>query len=176
MVRRFVIRNLKFLILFLIFAISTISLAFAQDMRGENEEINSKISLATNKHCDEVSDVFKKNEDKIERKKKAEEKRKREIRRKREERKWESLGSCRITTYCPACNDPAGSYQSSSGTTLYEGCVACSWLPLGATLRINGSIYTVVDRCGTDAIDVFVDTSYCMCNSNYYTNVEIKKE
>lgn len=173
MVRRFIIRNLRVLILFLIFAMTTTNIAFAQNIKGENEGINNEISLATNRHCDEISDVFKENEDKIAK----EEKKKRERERKlREERQWESLGECRITTYCPACNDPAGSYQSSSGTTLYEGCVACSWLPLGATLRINGSIYTVVDRCGTDAIDIFVDTSYCMCSSNYYTKVEIKKE
>ena len=118
---------------------------------------------------------FENYEKKVKKKEKAERKKKEVIKKKEEEREWESLGYCRITTYCPACNDPAGSYQSSSGTTLYEGCVACSWLPLGATLRINGSIYTVVDRCGTDAIDEFVDTSYCMCNSNYYTKVEIKK-
>lgn len=93
-----------------------------------------------------------------------------------EEKKWESIGECRITTYCPACNDPSGSYQSSSGVTLYEGCVACSWLSIGTVIRINGNEYVVVDRCGTDAIDIFVDTPYCMCNSNYYTEVEIKKK
>lgn len=88
---------------------------------------------------------------------------------------WESLGDCRITCYCPSCNDPAGSYQSSSGTTLYEGCVACSWLPIGTVLKINGTEYTVVDTCGTEAIDVFKDTSYCCCNENYYTEVFIKQ-
>jgi len=87
---------------------------------------------------------------------------------------WESLGDCRITCYCPCCNDPAGSYQSSSGTTLYEGCVACSWLPIGTVLKINGTEYTVTDTCGTDAIDIFKDTSYCCCDENYYTEVFIK--
>jgi len=86
---------------------------------------------------------------------------------------WGSLGKCRITTYCPWCNDPVGSYQSSSGVRLYEGCVACNWLPIGTKLRINGVEYTVLDTCGTDAIDIFVDTDSCHCHTNYYTNVEI---
>ena len=90
-----------------------------------------------------------------------------------EDADWESIGSCRITTYCAGCNDPAGSYQSSSGVTLYEGCVACNWLPIGTRLRIDGCEYVVMDTCGTDAIDIFVDTSYCVCSSNYYTEVFI---
>ena len=90
-----------------------------------------------------------------------------------DESHWTSLGSCRITTYCAGCNDPAGSYQSSSGAVLYEGCVACNWLPIGTRLRIDGCEYVVMDTCGTDAIDIFVDTGYCMCNANYYTEVYV---
>lgn len=90
-----------------------------------------------------------------------------------DESHWTSLGSCRITTYCAGCNDPAGSYQSSSGAMLYEGCVACNWLPIGTRLRIDGCEYVVMDTCGTDAIDIFVDTGYCMCNANYYTEVYV---
>jgi 3D (Asp-Asp-Asp) domain-containing protein len=92
-----------------------------------------------------------------------------------EQSHWSSIGSVRITTYCPCCNSPKG-YQSSSGTTLYEGCVACNWLPIGTRVRINGTEYTVMDTCGTDAIDIFVDTpDGCHCDTNYYTNVEIYK-
>ena len=168
MVRRFIIRNLKVLILFLVFTISLTNTVLAQDITGENEEIKSEVKLVVQNNCKSINDELKKNEKLIEKKK--------EDQRKAKERKeWRSLGSCRITTYCPACNDPAGSYQSSSGITLYEGCVACSWLPIGATLRINGSTYTVVDRCGTNAIDVFVDTPYCKCNVNYYTEVKVKR-
>lgn len=88
---------------------------------------------------------------------------------------WKNIGMCRITTYCPWCNDPPGTYNSSSGAQLYEGCAACNWLAIGTKIRINGNEYTIVDTCGTDAIDIFVDTSYCQCHTNYYTNVEIYK-
>lgn len=96
---------------------------------------------------------------------------------KKEESKWKSIGDCRITYYCPVCNDPGYSYNSSSGVTLYEGCVACSWLPLGSKIRINGDEYTVVDRCGTDAIDIFVDTDSCYCSQygTYYAEVEVMR-
>ncbi len=88
---------------------------------------------------------------------------------------WKSIGMRRITTYCPWCNDPPGTHNSSSGVRLYEGCAACNWLAIGTKIRINGNEYTIVDNCGTDAIDIFVDTSYCQCHTNYYTNVEIYK-
>lgn len=87
--------------------------------------------------------------------------------------RWEILGTCRITEYCRGCNDPAGSYQSSSGVTLYSGCAACSWLPIGTKIRIHGYVYTIVDICGTNAIDLFTDTAYCQCDRNEYTEVEI---
>lgn len=86
--------------------------------------------------------------------------------------KWVSLGHCRVTTYCPSCNDPAG-YQSSSGRILEEGMVACNWLENGTKLRIKGKVYTVMDYCGTDAIDIFIDTDICYCNTNCYVEVEI---
>lgn len=95
---------------------------------------------------------------------------------KKEQQQWESIGDCRITTYCPACNDPAGTYQSSSGATLYEGVVACNWLSNGTKIKIEGwGVYTVMDTCGTDAIDVFVDTDGCYCNTNCYAKVYIWK-
>lgn len=91
---------------------------------------------------------------------------------------WESLGECWITYYCPSCNDPRGSYQSSSGVTLYDGCVACSWLPIGTKIRIDGQEYTVMDRCGTDAIDIFVDSGSCCCSQygTYYAEVEVQND
>lgn len=85
---------------------------------------------------------------------------------------WKSLGYVRCTEYCPSCNSPSG-YTSSSGVSLYEGCVACSWLDVGTKIRIDGIEYTVVDICGTDAIDIFVDSSGCYCNMNTYKKVEI---
>lgn len=87
---------------------------------------------------------------------------------------WESLGYCRITEYCPSCNDPCG-YQSSSGVTLQEGMAACSWLPIGTKLRIGGCEYVVMDTCGTDAIDIFRDSGVycCECSANYWAEVEV---
>lgn len=124
-----------------------------------------------------MNDDFESYEKKIKEKEKAERKKKEVIKKKEEEREWESLGYCRITTYCPACNDPAGSYQSSSGTTLYEGCVACSWLPIGTRLRIDGYEYVVMDTCGIGGtVDIFVDTGgYCNCNTLSYKEVYIRK-
>lgn len=80
----------------------------------------------------------------------------------------------RITDYCPECNSPSG-HQSSSGKYLEDGDCACSWLPIGTEVRINGNVYTVADRCGTDAIDIFRDTETCQCDDNYYTTVYIKE-
>lgn len=87
---------------------------------------------------------------------------------------WEYIGECRITTYCPACNEPYG-YQSSSGKHLAYGDCACSWLPLGTKVNIEGDVFTVVDTCGTDAIDIFIDIDGgCECNLNEYKRVAIQ--
>lgn len=88
---------------------------------------------------------------------------------------WESLGECRITTYCPSCNEPAG-YESYSGKTLAAGDCACSWLQIGTRISIDGDEFTVVDTCGTDAIDIFVDSDECRCNLNEYKTVYMEKE
>ena len=86
---------------------------------------------------------------------------------------WESLGECRITTYCPFCNSPQG-HGSASGVYLEYGHVACGWLPIGTVIRIDGEEFTVVDVCGTDAIDIFMPyEDYCRCDMNTYKNVEI---
>ena len=90
---------------------------------------------------------------------------------------WKDLGECRITCYCPVCNDGSG-HESSSGVELRYGHAACSWLPVGTKISIEGEIFTVVDTCGTDAIDIFIDTddSICRCNLNEYKNVRIKEK
>lgn len=124
-----------------------------------------------------MNEDFQQYENNVKEKEEAEKKKREEEKRKAEERKWESLGYYRITTYCPGCNDPAGTYQSSSGTTLYEGCVACSWLSIGTRLRIDGYEYVVMDTCGVGGtIDIFVDSgSYCSCNTLSYKEVYIRK-
>ena len=90
---------------------------------------------------------------------------------------WKDLGECRITSYCPVCNDGSG-HESSSGKELEYGDCACSWLPIGTKVSIEGEIFTVVDVCGTDAIDIFIDhdEEYCGCNLNEYRKVSIKKK
>lgn len=86
---------------------------------------------------------------------------------------WKDLGKCRITQYCCACNDGSG-HESSSGKYLEYGDCACNWLPIGTEISIEGEIFTVVDICGTDAIDIFIDTNECHCNLNEYKDVRIK--
>lgn len=85
------------------------------------------------------------------------------------------LGECRITTYCPECNDGEG-YESSSGTELEYGHCACNWLPVGTKINIEGEPFVVVDTCGTDAIDIFIDTDDCWCNVNEYRKVVVVNE
>jgi hypothetical protein len=92
---------------------------------------------------------------------------------KTQEPRWESIGACRVTEYCPVCNDPAG-YESSSGKELATGDAACSWLPIGTEIRIGDREYTIVDTCGTDAIDLFIDSDECWCDRNEYVDVKIK--
>ena len=86
------------------------------------------------------------------------------------EEEWKPLGKCRITSYCPICNEPKG-YTSSSGKKLKYGYAACNWLPNGTKISIEGEIFTIMDTCGTDAIDIFLDTKECTCNLNEYRYV-----
>ena len=48
-------------------------------------------------------------------------------------------------------------------------------LPIGTKVSIEGDIFTVVDTCGTDAIDIFIDhdDGWCGCNLNEYRKVSI---
>ena len=82
----------------------------------------------------------------------------------------------RVTEYCPACNCPAG-HGSATGKYLEEGDCACGWLPMGSTVTIDDVTYTVVDVCGTDAIDIFVDdgSGVCHCNRNEYVEAVINE-
>lgn len=161
------------LAIFMLIFLFNISSVHAEDLK---EKIPPKTGVKTT--VEERIDGIKETEKWKQRQ--AEEKRKQRIREKRKrakmayERHWKSIGECRITEYCPSCNDPAGTYQSSSGAYLYEGCVACNWLPNGTKIRIRKRyVFVVMDTCGTEAIDIFRDTSYCCCNGNYYAEVEI---
>lgn len=86
---------------------------------------------------------------------------------------WDYVGTCRVTEYCDQCNCPAG-YGSASGKVLEYGDCACSWLALGSQLLIDGEVFTVVDVCGTDAIDIFIPSDgTCRCDRNEYVDVYI---
>lgn len=152
--------------------------AHAEDLEIRNAQ--NDVKPVIEKRIDDIKETEKciqRNAEEERREKERQERIKRaKMKRLAEARKWESLGQCRITYYCPSCNDPAGSYQSSSGVTLYEGCVACNWLSIGTKIKIHGVEYTVMDTCGTDAIDIFIDTGGCQCSGNYYTEVKIRKE
>ena len=87
---------------------------------------------------------------------------------------WKTV-KARVTEYCPCCNCPAG-HGSSSGTYLTDGCAACAWLPVGTKIKVFGQIYTIVDTCGTDAIDLFRDTSTCQCDLNTWAKVQIREK
>lgn len=90
---------------------------------------------------------------------------------------WESIGEHRISVFCPVCNDGSG-HESSSGKYLESGDCACSWLPIGTEVSIEGDKYTVVDICGMDdTIDIFVDDDSGECHCNYldYKEVRVKK-
>lgn len=90
---------------------------------------------------------------------------------------YEDLGQCRVTCYCPECNDGTG-HESSSGAYLKTGHAACRWLPIGTIIDIEGDEFEIVDTCGTDAIDIFIDddSGVCRCNLNEFKRVTIKRE
>ena len=90
---------------------------------------------------------------------------------------WKDVGECRITSYCPYCNDGSG-YESSSGVELKYGHAACNWLPIGTKISIEGEIFTIVDTCGTDAIDIFIDhdDGWCGCRLNEYRKVAVNEK
>lgn len=93
-----------------------------------------------------------------------------------EEQRWKTYENIRLTEYCPYCNSPSGSYQSASGVYLEQGHIACSWLDIGTRVIIDDIEYTVVDICGTDAVDIFVDSSYCNCTLNKYTTIKVYEQ
>ena len=92
---------------------------------------------------------------------------------KRKQRRWTSIGRKRITYYCPSCNSPRGTHRSAMGVRLREGYVAFNGARLGSKIKIGKRIYTVVDRCGTNAVDIFKDTVDCHCHSSSYQNVQV---
>lgn len=119
----------------------------------------------------------KKNLNLLQKEKEKEKERKRRLAKlriaKRKRRRWASIGRKRITYYCPSCNSPRGTHRSAMGVRLREGHVAFNGARLGSKIKIGKRIYTVVDRCGTNAVDIFKDTMDCHCHSSSYENVQV---
>lgn len=100
---------------------------------------------------------------------------------------YEYLGDYKITYYCPACNDPKGSYNTSTGSKAYEGGIAVNPnnIPYGTKLvipdepQINTIEYTAIDYCGASQkdstiIDIFVNTpDKCKCSTYGNKTVEV---
>ena len=88
-----------------------------------------------------------------------------------------SLGSCRITFYCP-CSTCCGTWgnATASGATPTPGwTVANGALPFGTKVIIDGHTYCVEDRgVGADQFDIFVSShSEALARGLYYTEVQI---
>ena len=89
-------------------------------------------------------------------------------------------GNCRITHYCP-CKQCCGKCDgiTASGVPAVEGVTvaACSGLPFGTQVSINGCTYTVQDRGGGISdyrFDIFVnDHQRALELGLYYTDVYI---
>ena len=89
---------------------------------------------------------------------------------------YTTVDNCRITRFCPFCNDGSG-YECTAGKKLEYGDCAANWLPNGTKVSIEGEIFTVNDTCGVDnTIDIFVDTDKCECDLLEYKKVVIINE
>ena len=80
---------------------------------------------------------------------------------------------CETSAYTVG-DDLTPSSVTASGTIPVAGrTVACSWLPIGTRVLIDGNVYIVEDVCGTDAIDIYMD-SYDECMSWGRRTVEVE--
>lgn len=79
-------------------------------------------------------------------------------------RGYERVITCEVSAYT-AGDGLTPSTLMASGVPVYVGACACNFLPFGTQVRINGNIYTVMDRCGVDnCIDLYM-SSYDECIS-----------
>lgn len=77
------------------------------------------------------------------------------------------VGNHRTTGYCAGCNSPAGSRATSSGVAASPGVTIAIREDIrrqtggsdGSIYYINGHYYILQDKCGTDAIDIYVSNS-----------------
>ncbi len=99
------------------------------------------------------------------------------------EERWESLGTYRLTFYCPCyeCSEGWG-HQTASGATAVEGVTVAvdpRIIPYGTRLQINGHEYIAQD-CGGSIkgrrIDIFMEShNECLKNGVQYKEVRIKR-
>ncbi|MGN0533177.1 MAG: ubiquitin-like domain-containing protein [Eubacterium sp.] len=92
----------------------------------------------------------------------------------------------KYTHYC-ACATCNGNSRgiTASGKKIYNGManpyyIACNWLPLGSVIKVDGKIYTVVDRGGSGLstpgrIDIFTPEGHSACYKygTGYCSIEI---
>lgn len=96
---------------------------------------------------------------------------------------WESLGTWKITHYCP-CRKCSGKWgrQTSSGETCEEGITAaCAILPAGTVVKIDGYGERVVQDTGAGVrgnhLDVFYEShSECLERGIKYREVWVKRK
>ena len=96
---------------------------------------------------------------------------------------WESLGTYRLTFYCPCYQCSEGwDHQTASGATAVEGITVAvdpRLIPYGTHLQINGHEYIAQD-CGGDIkgrrIDIFMESHQeCLKNGIQKAEVFIKR-
>ena len=98
------------------------------------------------------------------------------------EEHWESLGTWKLSFYCP-CRRCSGKWgrRTSSGATCEEGVtVACAILPAGTRVKIEGYGERIVQDTGTGVrgqhLDVFMEShSECLRHGIKYREVWIKR-
>lgn len=77
------------------------------------------------------------------------------------------VGNYRTTGYCAGCNSPAGSRATSSGVAASPGITIAIREDIrrktggsdGSIYYMNGHYYILQDKCGTDAIDIYVSNA-----------------
>ena len=99
------------------------------------------------------------------------------------EEQWESLGTYRLTFYCPCyeCSEGWG-HQTSSGATAVEGVTVAvdpRIIPYGTRLKINGHEYVAQDCGGSikgNRIDIFMEShSECLQNGIKHAEVFVRR-
>lgn len=87
-----------------------------------------------------------------------------------------SLRKFELTYYTSLPRENGGYTTTAIQTKLKSGVVASNYYPIGTKIEINGKIYTVEDRGGSEfnspnRLDVLVERNYGESDSEYYERV-----